>query len=112
MRNLVGPSDRVLILLPGELPGSVGDLLRIGLERLGAHPLPYGIVRDPAAAIAAALAQDATSIVGIPTQVLGMARHKQGKALEDRIKSVLLSTDHVPAVPLSSAGSKLGLPDL
>ncbi|WP_373665496.1 Phenylacetate-coenzyme A ligase [Sporomusa silvacetica DSM 10669] len=96
MRNLVGPSDRVLILLPWQLPGSVGDLLRIGLKRLKACPLPYGIVQDPEAAIAAAVESGANAIVGIPTQVLGMARHRKGKELAGRIKSVLLSTDYVP----------------
>lgn len=42
MSTLTGRGERVLILLPGETPGSVGDLLRIGLRRLGAEPIPYG----------------------------------------------------------------------
>ena len=96
MRNLVGPSDRVLILLPWQLPGSVGDLLRIGLARLQASPIPYGIVRNPEEAIAVAVESGANAMVGIPTQVLGMARHRNGNKLAGRIKSVLLSTDYVP----------------
>jgi phenylacetate-coenzyme A ligase PaaK-like adenylate-forming protein len=96
MRNLVGPSDRVMILLPWELPGSVGDLLRIGLTRMGAHAIPYGPVCDAADAIDVALKQEANAMVGIPTHVLGMARHRNGRSLRGMIKSVLLSTDHVP----------------
>ncbi len=96
MRNLVGPADRIMILLPGELPGSVGDLLRIGLTRMGAHPIPYGPVYDTVDAIDVALRQKANAMVGIPTHVLGMARHRNGRSLRGMIKSVLLTTDHVP----------------
>lgn len=97
MRNLVDPSDRVLILLPGTRSGSVGDLLRIGLERMGAHPIPYGPVFYPEDAINVAVEYNATSMVGIPTHVLSMARSIKGNALKSKIKSVLLSTDYVPA---------------
>ncbi len=96
MRNLVGPADRVMILLPWELPGSVGDLLRTGLTRMGAPPIPYGPVYDAADAIDVALKQKANAMVGIPTHVLGMARHRNGRRLRGMIKSVLLTTDHVP----------------
>lgn len=96
MRNLVGPADRIQILLPWELPGSVGDLLRTALARMGAHPIPYGPVYDAADAIEVAAAQEASAMVGIPTHVLGMARHPRGDALRGRVKSILLTTDHVP----------------
>lgn len=96
MRNLVTPSDTVMILLPWELPGSVGDLLRTGLTRMGAHPIPYGPVYNAADAIDVALKQKANAMVGIPTHVLGMARHRNGRSLRGMIKSILLSTDYVP----------------
>ena len=96
MRNLVGPQDRVMILLPWKQPGSVGDLLKQGLKRLGAGAIPFGPVSDAGEAIQCALETKASSLVGIPTHVLAMARSKKGKLLKDRIKSVLLSTDHVP----------------
>jgi len=96
MRNLVGPGDRVMILLPGQTPGSVGDLLKIGLARLGAVPVPYGLVEDPGEALAAALKEDVNALVGIPVQVLSLARHREGRALRGRLKSILLSTDYVP----------------
>lgn len=96
MRNLIDSSDRVLILLPGEAPGSVGDLLSTALIRMGARPVAYGPVYDAGDAVAAALVANATSMVGIPTQVLRMARHEKGKELQGRIKSVLLTTDYAP----------------
>ncbi|BAE82670.1 DVU_1553 family AMP-dependent CoA ligase [Desulfitobacterium hafniense] len=96
MRNLVGPADRILILLPGELPGSVGDLLRTALIRMGANPISYGPVYDAADAIMTALEHRVNAVVGIPTQVLKMARDQNGLKLEGKIKSVLLTTDYVP----------------
>ena len=62
MRNLVDASDRVLILLPWESPGSVGDLLRIALNRLGAKSITYGPVFHPGDAIETALRFDATAM--------------------------------------------------
>jgi phenylacetate-coenzyme A ligase PaaK-like adenylate-forming protein len=96
MSTLVEPGERVLILLPGETPGSVGDLLRIGLKHLGMEAIPYGPVRDPFHALKTMQDQQADSLVGSPTQVLGLARHwKPGTRAPH---SVLLSTDYVPQV--------------
>jgi phenylacetate-CoA ligase len=96
MATLVGPDDRVLILLPGQTPGGVGDLLVRGLSRLQVEGIVHGPVQDPAAAIDHALKEKADCLVGIPVQVLAMANHRQGQALAGRIANVLLSTDYVP----------------
>lgn len=96
MRNLVDSGDRVMILLPWELPSSVGDLLRAGLRRFKAAPLLFGPVYNAGQALDYAAGNDATSLVGIPTHVLAMARHPKGSLLRGKIKSVLLSTDYVP----------------
>lgn len=96
MLNLAGPGDRIMILLPGHAPGSVGDLLRIALDRMKAYPLPYGLVCEPEEAIQKALQGKANVMVGIPVQLLGMARHRRGALLKGKIKSVLLATDYVP----------------
>jgi phenylacetate-coenzyme A ligase PaaK-like adenylate-forming protein len=96
MSTLVAPGQRVLILMPGALPGSVGDLLVKALERMEVHGIVHGPVSDPEAAIRAALDEGIDCLVGIPVQVLAMARHAQGIKLAGRIRSVLLSTDYVP----------------
>lgn len=95
MSALTEPGEKVLILLPGETPGSVGDLLRLGLARQGRIPLPYGPVRDPNHALESMEREQADCLVGSPTQVLGLARrwHRPNKAP----RTVLLSTDYVPA---------------
>ena len=96
MSILVDPGQRVLILLPGNLPGSVGALLDKGLARLSVQGIVHGPVQDPQAAIHAAVEAQVDCLVGIPVQVLAMACHEQGGALAGQIKSVLLSTDYVP----------------
>lgn len=96
MATLVGPGQRVLILMPGETPGSVGDLLVRGLSRMQVEGIVHGPVHDPAAAIDQALNEKVDCLVGIPVQVLAMASHRQGPALAGRIANVLLSTDYVP----------------
>ena len=74
MSTLVEVGERVLICLPGETPGSVGDLLRIGLERKGVQPIPYGMVNDPFRALSVMEHEQADCIVGSPTQVLSLVR--------------------------------------
>lgn len=96
MATLVGPGERVLILLPGQTPGSVGDLLVRGLARLQVEGIVHGPVHDPAAAIDHALKEEVNCLVGIPVQVLAMASHRRGPALAGKIANVLLSTDYVP----------------
>lgn len=93
MSTLVGAGERVLILLPGERPGSVGELLLTGLKRLGATGIPHGPVRDAARTLDVMERERIDALVGIPTQVLSLARH--GECARPP-RSVLLSTDYVP----------------
>jgi len=96
--TLVRPGDRVLILLPGDIPGSVGDLLKIGLERGGVTGIVHGLVTSPEATLDQIQREDINVLVGIPTQVLSLARYKDSKGFSTTLslKSVLLSTDYVP----------------
>ncbi len=98
MATMVRPGQKVAILLPAKMPDSVGDLLARGLERLNVGSLRYGPVADPLDAAQAIAAFGAHCLVGIPTQVLAVARSRVGCAIgKGRIESVLLSTDYVPA---------------
>lgn len=98
MSTLVEAGDRVLILLPGSLPGSVGDLLRKGLERMDVKGIPHGPVTDPRATLDVMTKERATALVGIPTQVLLLARTAaaERRSRSAHLKSVLLSTDRAP----------------
>jgi len=98
MLTLVNPEDRVLIMLPGELPGSVGDLLRLGLERAGVIGVVHGLVTNSEETLERIQRDNINVLVGIPTQVLSLARIKdtRGRSPSLNLKSVLLSTDYVP----------------
>ena len=100
MSTLVAPGDRVLILLPGSLPGSVGDLLKDGLERMNVAGIPHGPVADPRETLAVIRREAVTALVGIPVQVLALARTAlcDPGGVPPTIRSVLLSTDRVPGV--------------
>lgn len=111
MSALVGPGERVLILMPGELPGSVGDLLVQGLARMGAQGFVHGIVRDEGAAIAEIVSREIDCLVGLPVQLLGLARHAEAATIpHGRIKSVLLSADYVPAAIVREIENVWGCP--
>ncbi len=94
MSTFTDPGDMVLILLPCERPGSVGDLLALALGRIGVRAIEYGHGKDERATLDVLAREKVTGIVGTPTQVLALARQPNASAL--RLKSVLLSTDHMP----------------
>jgi len=96
MSTIVKPGERVLILLPGERSGSVGDLLLRALQRAGTIPLLHGVVCDFAKTLEIMVRERIDSVVGIPVQVLALARYTEFLKKRIRLKNVLLSTDHVP----------------
>ncbi|WP_238918405.1 DVU_1553 family AMP-dependent CoA ligase [Clostridium sp. YIM B02555] len=98
MLNLVSPGQRVLILMPGSSPSSIGKLLKKGLDEAGCEGIIYGPVFDVEDALEAIKVNKIDCIVGIPVQVFYLAKLKssnpQYKNL--KLKSVLLSADYVP----------------
>lgn len=111
MSTLVEPGQRVLILMPGNQPDSVGDLLARGLARLNVQSYVHGPVRDPAETIAAILDLNIDCLVGIPVQVLGLVRHPRGRDIPGgRIKSLVLSTDYVSRAIVSEINRLWGCP--
>jgi len=97
MKALVRPGQKVLILMPGDRHGTVGDLMVKALTRMDVQGIPHGIVLDSANTIARIVDKEIDCLIGIPVQVLGLIRHGNGGAIpKGRIKSVLLSADYVP----------------
>jgi phenylacetate-CoA ligase len=97
MSTMVRPGQKAMIFLPGERPDSVGDLLARGLERMDVRARIYGPITDPLDAAQAITAFGAHCLVGIPTQILSVARSTLSPALaKSSVESVLLSTDYVP----------------
>ena len=93
MSTLVGAGDRVMICLPGHTPGSVGDLLRIGLQRIGAVPFPFGSIDHLQEALDFIRQYRPTCLAGSPMQMLGIARRWYPELPSP--KKLLLSTDYL-----------------
>jgi phenylacetate-coenzyme A ligase PaaK-like adenylate-forming protein len=94
--NLVEKGDRVLVLLPGETPGSVGDLLANGIDRFGAIPIRHGMIHSLSETLGKLTAEGINSIIGIPAQVFALARYAEAKGISWCLKSVALVSDHIP----------------
>lgn len=110
MTTFTEVGDRVIILLPCEKPGSVGDLLAMGLDRLGAVPIRYGPVHDPIHTLNVMQTEKVNGLVGSPVQTLTLARFWQmmGSPSDAKPSQVLLSTDHLPQAILNALESIWG----
>ena len=97
MATFTGAGDRVVVLMPGARPGSIGDLLQTALARLGASAVVHGPVVDMDETLALLERIQASVVVGIPIQVLGLARRSAALGRPIRsVHSALLSADYVP----------------
>jgi phenylacetate-CoA ligase len=94
MTTLAEPSDRVMIFMPGTTPGSIGELLVKGLARFNCTGIIYGPIRDYSDAFDALCRENATVIVGIPSQIVALARSFPDK--KPGVRKILLSADYVP----------------
>lgn len=117
MSTLVEPGQRVLILMPGERPGSVGDLLARGLKRMDVEAIVYGGVKDPSHAVSAIVERQVDCLVGIPDQVVSIARDDTTRKIpRGQMKSVLLSADacmrtgHIPVAIVEELERAWGCP--
>lgn len=111
MSGIVQPGQRVLILMPGERPGSVGDLLVRALARMDVQGIVHGLVQNPGGTIQEILERRVDCLVGIPVQVLSLARHSDGVRIPPgQIKSVLLSADYVAQAIVDEVAQVWGCP--
>ena len=107
MSCLTDKTDSVLVLLPGNAYGSIGDLLKKALEKSGIECIVHGVLIDPEEAAKCIEEKNITCIVGIPMQVLYLSRAKN-VVFKRKIKKVLLSTDYVPKVLINELTYKCG----
>lgn len=106
MSCLVNSTDRVLVLLPGNSYGSIGNLLKKALSVTGVACYVHGIMTDTEETAKCIAENNITCIVGIPIQVLRLSRTKS--EVFKRIKKVLLSTDYVPEVLIGELTNQYG----
>ena len=102
MAPMVGEGEIFLILMPCERTGSVGDLVRIGLERNGTETIPYGILpfdgSDDESILRMMKEKDVKSILATPNTAfrLALLAEKMADELSPfEMKSILLSGDYV-----------------
>lgn len=93
MKELAGPKDRVMILLPGGQRGGLADLLKKGVERIPAQSFVYGLVEETEECVNEICRNQITVVVGIPVQVQAVAAWCGDKKIKVPVKRVLLSTD-------------------
>lgn len=108
MTVIARPGDKVLVLLPGERPGSVGDLFTESVRRMNLLPVPHGIVRDPGYTLEVMAREQVDTLLGIPVQVLALACYEPPgeNKFPLNIKNVILNTDHVPRAIIDRINKK------
>ena len=99
MRCLTDSTDRILVLLPGNSYGSIGDLLKKALSEMKIQCFVCGVMSDTVETARFIEENSITCIVGIPIQIMQLARTEHEAFI--RIKKVLLSTDYVPEALIS-----------
>ncbi|MCF8567244.1 AMP-binding protein [Alicyclobacillus tolerans] len=92
------PGDKVLVLLPGERPGSVGELFADGALRMDVTPVAHGFVQDPEEALGVMEREKIDTLLGTPVQVLALASYEAPgeNKFRTHVKNVILNTDHAP----------------
>lgn len=95
MKLMVDDADRFLILMPCKRPGSIGTLLREGLERSGVHVISYGLPdgHDTAKILELMEREQVTSVVALATQLAKIAKH--AGEYDIPMRCVLLSAEYV-----------------
>lgn len=108
MAGLTKAEETVMVFLPFKKKGSVGDLLMQGLRRLGAYPIGFGIISSLEDCAARLLERQVSCAVGIPVQFLALAEYCRQQHIKLPLKTVLLSTDHLPLPVRERISSGLG----
>jgi len=90
------PGEAMMILLPCERRGGVGDLIARALERIPVRPVRFGPIGDLRECASALSKESAAALVGAPVQILALARYCEAKKVDTKVRSALLCTDNVP----------------
>ncbi len=109
MQHLVGPGQRVAILLPGATPDSTGHLLVQALGRMQVEGRILGLVSEPETTARLLARYQPDALVGFPVQILAVARQAASLRLDlGSIRSVLLCSDYIAASVRRSLADLLG----
>ncbi len=105
MQLIVDDSDCVMILMPANIPGSIGRLLAEGLQRIGVRVVEYGLPGffpgpdgrcddgEVHEIIDIMKREGVTSVVALPTHMRAVAEAAEGSI---SLRSMLLSAEYIP----------------
>jgi phenylacetate-coenzyme A ligase PaaK-like adenylate-forming protein len=93
MRHIPGSRTLICIGNPAA-PASVGSLLAEALSRLGRAGMAEGFLSSPEKTIEKIRALGVDSLVGVPCQMLALARHPAARKARVPLRSILLSGDY------------------
>lgn len=95
MQLLTDASDTVMILMPCRRPGSIGDLLRKGLERFNVRTVAYGLPdgTDDEKILELMEKERVTCTVALATQLAALAKKAGTRRIP--MRTVLLSAEYV-----------------
>jgi hypothetical protein len=91
MMTMTDEHDIVMIFMPGGTEGSVGDLLKRGLARFGCKSIVYGPIKDNTHALDMIVKEKITCMVGIPAQILSIARMSENSTTGYHLKASCLA---------------------
>ena len=95
MEQVARPGEACFVLLPCATPGGVGDLLCTAIRKLGARPIAHGSITNLRETALRMAEEDSSTLVGIPAQVLALARYCKSQDINVHVRSALLCTDYV-----------------
>ena len=95
MEQVARPNEACFVLLPCSTPGGVGDLLCTAIGKLGALPVAHGAIANLEETALCMARETSCTLVGIPAQVLALARYCKAKGIDVHVRSALLCTDYV-----------------
>ena len=91
VRSMTTDVKRAIIYLPGEATGSIAELLSRSFRRIGIEPYTFGAIRDFKAATEAYLTFEADCVIGLPSQILQLARTSP----QLKPKSAFITADYI-----------------
>ena len=96
-KAMLNASDRVMIMMPGETYGSVGNIIKKSLDLLNVKSFVYGVLKDCDDAGKFIENNSINSIVALPMQVMYLSKIKEG-IFKSSIEKLMLSADYTPEV--------------
>jgi phenylacetate-coenzyme A ligase PaaK-like adenylate-forming protein len=91
----VTPGQRMLVMMPGRSPYSVGDLLSRGLTRLSVLAIAHGPMQSPRTVVEAILQNRIDCLVGVPSEMTALSQYRGREHIpSEQIKSIWLGTQN------------------